>query len=115
MDDAFTWWLPFRRKTQPEQPPNASATARFGGDGGDEPVLIGVVHGPVESAMAQDALAEAQIPAHIKHNALGAIYGISVGSFGAAEVWVPPTFVEQARDVLIGIGLLDAEDVEDDT
>src|SRR3954469_495387 len=100
MEAALNRWLPWRR-AEPEPAP--SATARFGGDGGEEPVLVGAINGPVEVEMARDALAEAEIPAYIKDNQLGRVYGLTIGSFGAAEVWVMPVFAERARDVLIGV------------
>jgi hypothetical protein len=84
----------------------ATAAIRFGDDGGDEPALIGVVHGPVAIEMARDALAEEAIPVYIKQNSLGSIYGLSIGGFGSAEVWAPRPAEERARDILIGIGLL---------
>ncbi len=106
MDDVLRWWMPRRRAAAEDSAPTTGATTRFGGDGGDEPVLIGIVNGPVEIEMAKDALATAGIPAYIKQNSLGPVYGLSIGSFGTAEVWVMPVLAEQARDTLIGIGVL---------
>lgn len=103
MDAALKRWLPWRR---PEPEPTASATARFGGEDDEEPVLVASIQGPVEIEMARDALSEAEIPAYIKDNQLGRVYGLTIGAFGTAEVWVMPIFAEQARDILIGIGLL---------
>lgn len=106
MDRTFNW----QGETQPRDEEQraaeqSGATARFGGNN-DEPVLIAVINGPVEGEMARDALDEAQIPALVKRNTLGSIYGLTFGAFGSAEVWVPPTFAEAARDVLVGIGVL---------
>lgn len=111
MDAALNRWLPWRR-AKPE--PTASATERFGGEDDEEPVLVASIHGPVEIEMARDALAEAEIPAHIKDNQLGRVYGLSIGAFGEAEVWVMPLFAEQARDTLIGIGLLGEPEQHDE-
>lgn len=114
MDEALRW-RGRMRAADAEAPREPEATAATGatagyGDGRDAPVRVAVVGAPVESEMARDALAEAGIPAHIKGNSLGQIYGLSVGSFGAAEVWVPSPLAAQARDVLIGIGLLQPDD-----
>ena len=106
MDDVWTWQFPHRGRAARTTEPDTAASERTGGDGDDEPVLVAVVNGPVEGAMAKDALAEAGIPAYVKQNSLGAIYGLSVGSFGVAEVWVVPPLAERAYDVLAGIGLL---------
>jgi hypothetical protein len=105
--DALRWRLPWTGAVKPEE--QAGTAARFGGEGGDGPVLIAMIHGPVEIEMAKDVLAEANIPALVKQNSLGRVYGLSVGSFAAAEVWVPLPLAEQARDLLIGIGLVDEE------
>jgi hypothetical protein len=110
METALNRWLPWRR---PEPEPVASATARFGGERDEEPVLVASIQGPVEIEMARDALAEAEIPAYIKTNQIGRIYGLTIGSFGVAEVWVMPPFAEKARDVLIGIGLLAEPDARE--
>jgi hypothetical protein len=106
MDDALRWFRPIGGKHEAQDRAQSGATARFGGDGGDEPVLIAVVNGPVEIAMAQDALQTAGIPAHIKRNSLGPLYGLSIGSFGSAQIWVHPALAEQAYNELVGIGVI---------
>ena len=106
MLDALRW--PFHRG-KPEAsgvPARSGATTRFGGDGDSPPVLLGVVQGPVAVEMAKDALAEADIPAYIRSNSLGAVYGLAIGSFGSAEVWVLPELAERALEILVGIGVL---------
>lgn len=113
MDDTLRWRRMIDRDSQGEAQPQAGATARTGGGGGDEPVLLAVLDGPVEIGMAQSALQDAGIPAYVKQNSLGPIYGLSIGSFGRGEVWVPPALVDPARDVLIGIGLLPDEDEDE--
>ena len=109
MDETFAW-RGWSRPATARDTAGATAALRFGGAGGDEPVLIGVVHGPVAIEMAKDALAEEGIPAYIKQNSLGSIYGLSIGGFGSAEVWAPRPAEERARDILIGIGLLGSPD-----
>ena len=109
MDDALRWRQPLGRDEPQEQPQTSGATARTGGSGDDQPVLIAVLEGPVAIGMARDALAEAQIPAYVKQNSLGPIYGLSIGTFGRGEVWVPPALADQAIDTLIGIGLLEPD------
>lgn len=111
MDDALRWWKPIDHPTDNAPPdeevqPQSGATARFGGGAGDEPVLVAVINGPVEIEMAQDALQQAGIPAHVKRNSLGPLYGLSFGSFGSAEIWVLPALAEQAYDELVGIGVI---------
>jgi hypothetical protein len=113
MDDTFSWGMRLGWRSKRTVQSATAATTRFGGDGADDPVLIAVISAPVEAEMAKDALAEAGLPAYVKQNSLGQVYGLSVGSFGTAEVWTPPAVAEQARDVLIGIGLLQPDDNHD--
>ncbi len=108
MDDALSRRQSKRTDETEQTQSRAGTGARLGG-GGEEPVLVGTVAGPVEVEMAEDALKQAGIPALIKRNSLGPVYGLSVGSFGAAEVWVPQPLAGQAHDILVGIGVLGAE------
>ena len=108
MDDALSWRRSKRGDETAQTQSDVGTNAGFGGE--DEgPVLVGTVAGPVEVEMAEDALKEAGIPVLIKRNSLGSVYGLSVGSFGAAEVWVPQPLAGQAHDILVGIGVLGAE------
>lgn len=112
MNNILSWYVTGNWDDQDHTRLNASATARYGGDSDQGPMLIGTVSSPVEAEMSEDALKEAGIPALIKRNSLGTVYGLSVGSFGAAEVWVPRSFAEQARNILIGIGVLEPPEDE---
>ena len=107
MDDALPWQQ--ARHTQPDEPVPARSgvTARTGGPGDDEPVLIAHISGPVRIEMAQEALRDAGIPAYIKRDTMGMVYGLSVGPLAAAQIWVPRPLTEQAEDVLVGIGVLE--------
>ena len=104
MDMVFGRWLRGDDNAEAESQPTTGTRAGFGGD--DEPVLVAMIDGPVQIEMAKDALETAGIPAHVKQNSLGPIYGLSVGSFGTAEVWVVRPLAEQARETLVGIGVL---------
>jgi hypothetical protein len=106
MDDALPWFRSIGGEREAQDRAQTGATARFGGDGGDQPVLIAVVNGPVEIEMAQDALHSAGIPAYVKRNSLGPLYGLSIGAFGSAEIWVHPALAEQAYNELVGIGVI---------
>jgi len=111
MDEAIRrpWWAWPRRETV-EAVGTVEEARRGGGD--DGPVMIGIVHGPVEIEMARDALAEAGIPAHIKQQSAGSLYGLSIGPLAEAEIWTPRPLAEQARETLVGIGLFAAPEDE---
>ena len=108
MDTLLGWWRPRKDNPAADTQSAGGSRAAFGGD--EEPVLVATIDGPVQIEMAKDALAMADIPALVKQNSLGPVYGLSVGSFGAAEVWVLPVLAEQARETLMGIGLLELSD-----
>ena len=108
MDETLAWPLGGDDAKEPAAQAKTTATTRYGGN--DEPVLVGRISGPVAIEMAKDALQSDGIPAFVKQNSLGPLYGISIGSFGSAEVWTPAAFADRARDTLIGIGLLGEPD-----
>ncbi len=105
MDDALRWKPSLNQQWEQTTESRTNTTARFGG-GDDEPVLIAVLHGPLAPEMAQDALTEAGIPVFIKRNTMGALYGLTLGAWGSAEVWVPPALAQRAYDILAGLDLL---------
>jgi|GEM_PF-5220496 len=105
MDDALRWKRFSKADNPSDAPPRAETTARFGGQD-DEPILIAIIEGLVDIELARSALQDAGLPALIKRNSLGPIYGLSGPFYGTAEVWAVPALAEQTRDVLIGVGLL---------
>jgi hypothetical protein len=111
MDETFRWQAPFRFSREPKQAATGSS-ARTGGDGRGDPVLIATLDGPINAEMAEDALKDEGIPVFIKRDTMGSVYGLSIGALARAEVWVPRPLADQARDVLIGIGLLELSEDE---
>lgn len=108
MDDALPWHHVRHRERPEPAPAPVSATARTGGPNDDKPVLIARLSGPMRIEMAAEALRDANIPVHIKRDSLGMVYGLSSGVLAAGEVWVPRPLAEQATDVLVGIGMVEA-------
>src|ERR671933_309306 len=78
MLDALRWPRHHREPEADDAPERMAATARFGGDSGSQPVLIGVVQGPVAVEMAKDALAEAGVLSELAERALEILIGIGV-------------------------------------
>lgn len=107
MDDALPWQQARQTKQDQPTPARSGMTARTGGPGDDEPVLIARISGPVRIEMAKEALRDAGIPAYIKRDTMGMVYGLSVGPLAGGEIWVPRPLAEQAEDVLAGIGVLE--------
>jgi len=55
---------------------------------------------PVEADLIQGILEGHGIPAIIKQESLGRIYGLTVGQWGETLVLVPETVLEEAREIL---------------
>ncbi len=106
MDDLLN--LPLRSKASMAErtPRTATASASFKAEQ-EQPVVVAVIQGPVAAEMALEALHEAGIPAMLRRNPLGAVYGMSLGAWGETPVLVPAPLYEQARDILVGMGLVE--------
>jgi len=83
-----------------------TATTNFKGVT-EQPVVVAIIHGPVAAEMALEALQDAGIPAMLRRNPVGTVYGMSIGAWGSTPVLVPAPLLEQARDVLLGMGLME--------
>lgn len=71
--------------------------------GGEKPVrwqVVAVAHGLAEAAIIQGRLEFEGIPARVHQEAVGVVYGLTVGPLGQAEVLAPEALAEQAMDVL---------------
>jgi hypothetical protein len=90
------------------KPTATTASTRFRG-GQEQPVVVAVIQGPVAAEMALEALQEAGIPAMLRRNPVGTIYGMSLGVWGETPVIVPAALQDQAHEILVGMGLVDDE------
>jgi len=73
--------------------------------GGEKPVrwqVVAVAHGLAEAAIIQGRLEFEGIPARVHQEAVGVVYGLTIGPLGQAKVLVPEALAEQALDVLSG-------------
>jgi hypothetical protein len=61
------------------------------------PVCVGVVDGPINGEIARSFLESAGIPAFVQRDTLGAIYGLTTGSYGRVAIFVPAAFADEAR------------------
>ena len=115
MVDGFLGRLDRVRRSGVDPRAEAVTTARFGGDDDREPVLVGVVAGPIPIEMAREALADAGIPALVQRSSLAPVYGLAIGSFGRAAIWAPAPLAEEAYAVLVDLGLLEPDGVGGDS
>ncbi len=80
--------------------------------GGSEPlrwVVVGENFFPAEAAIVKSRLESEQIPALVQQEAIGSVFGLTVGPLGSARVLVPEPLVERALAILA-----DTFEVEED-
>jgi hypothetical protein len=71
--------------------------------GGREParwVAVGVNFNPAEAAIIKGRLESEDIPAIVQQEAVGVVFGLTVGPLGAAKVLVPESLAERALAIL---------------
>ena len=96
-----------RRRTEGETAgePATGAATTTGGGSENEPVVVWEAANLMEAYVVKGRLESEGIPALIRGEAVGAIYGLTAGSLAVAKVLVPAPLVDQALTLL-----LDAED-----
>ncbi|MFZ4850469.1 MAG: putative signal transducing protein, partial [Caldilinea sp.] len=81
------------------------AATTTGGGSENEPVVVWEAANLMEAYVVKGRLESEGIPALIRGEAVGAIYGLTAGSLAVVKVLVPAPLVDQALTLL-----LDAED-----
>jgi hypothetical protein len=76
------------------------STTTTGGDLDQEPVVVWEAANLMEAQVVKGRLESAGIPAIVRGEALGAIYGLTTGSLAAADVLVPAALATKALDLL---------------
>jgi hypothetical protein len=59
-----------------------------------------IAAGQPEAEIVKGRLENEGIPAVLRYESLGTIYGITVDGLGQVEIQVPASFVEEARQIL---------------
>ena len=109
--DALPGW--FRRRpdvdSQPDSDSSCSDNSReetagglttAGGSDDQKPVKVWEAANRMEAEIVAGRLHSEEIPAIIRGEALGAIYGLTTGSLAAATVWVPAALAPKAIEIL---------------
>ena len=96
-----------RRRTEGEAAgePATTAATTTGGGSENEPVIVWEAANLMEAYVVKGRLESEGIPALIRGEAVGAIYGLTAGSLAVVKVLVPAPLVDRALTLL-----LDAED-----
>ena len=77
-------------------------------------VAVGVNLNPAEAAIIKARLDSEDIPAVVQQEAIGTVFGLTVGPLGSAKVLVPEPLVEKALDILSETFEIADEDEYDD-
>ncbi len=104
ISDSLRGW--FRRKVEKiESPPEAetakpSVSSTTGGGTEHEPVVVWEAANRMEAEIVKGRLESEGIPAIIRGEALGTIYGLTTGALAVTTVLVPAPLAEKALDIL---------------
>ena len=79
-----------------------TASATTGGGSSHEPVVVWEAANLMEAQVVKGRLESEGIPAFIRSEAAGVIYGITAGSLARADVLVPGPLADKAVDILFG-------------
>ncbi len=85
---------------RPAEPQPSQAAATTGGSVTQEPVVVWQAANPMEAQIVKGRLQSAGIPAIVKGEAMGRIYGFVYGGLAERDVLVPAPLAESARDLL---------------
>ena len=80
--------------------PTSPATAATGGSSSQEPVVVWQAANPMEAQIVRGRLVSAGIPAIVRGEAMGRIYGFVYGGLAQRDVLVPGPLAEAAAALL---------------
>lgn len=98
LSTGFSGW--FRPKHDQVTSEQTKTTASTGGSIDQEPVVVWVAANQMEAQIIKGRLESEGIPAIIRGEALGAIYGLTTGSLAESAVLVPAALAEKAETLL---------------
>lgn len=92
-----------RRRTEGEAAgePATTAATTTGGGSENEPVIVWEAANLMEAYVVKGRLESEGIPALIRGEAVGAIYGLTAGSLAVVKVLVPAPLVDRALTLLL--------------
>ena len=106
LSDTFPSWRSQRHEAKPEADfnagPNENAERSGTTTGGSEqePVVVWEAANLMEAEIVKGRLESENIPAYIRRDAIGGIYGLTVGGLAKADVLVPAPLAEKAAALL---------------
>lgn len=106
--DGLMGW--FRKEENSAEARGTASTT--GGDLDQEPVVVWEAANLMEAQIVKGRLESEGIPAVIRSEALGAIYGLTTGALAVAAVLVPAPLADKALDLLSSAVEWDEDDEE---
>jgi hypothetical protein len=97
--DGWLGWLRHPLQQQNESAATGSASVTGGGTD-NEPVVVWEAANALEAQVVKGRLESEGIPAIVRGEALGAIYGLTTGGLAATDVLVPAPLAQKALEVL---------------
>ncbi|MER2599141.1 MAG: DUF2007 domain-containing protein [Caldilineales bacterium] len=89
-------WLNRRRRADSQRAQAAAGSSIQPG----EPVMVYEAAGDLEAQVIKAYLQDAGIPVMLQGEALGRVYGLTVGKIARVRVYVPAPLAEKARELL---------------
>jgi hypothetical protein len=89
--------------------------ATTGGDLHQEPVVVWEAANSLEAQVVKGRLESEGIPAIVRGEAVGALYGLTTGGLAATDVLVPAALAEKATQILNEEMAVDVESEPDDS
>ena len=93
-------WRMLNEDDQPAEARTETASATTGGSTTQEPVVVWQAANPMEAQIVKGRLLSAGIPAIVRGEAMGRIYGFVYGGLAERDVLVPGLLAESAEALL---------------
>lgn len=100
LSEGFSSWFRPKGSHAVDEQAHQATTASTGGEIDQEPVVVWVAANQMEAQIVKGRLESEGIPAIIRGEALGAIYGLTTGILAESAVLVPAALAEKAKALL---------------
>lgn len=112
LSEGFAGWFRSRSGDSNEAATQAGTTATTGGSLDQEPVVVWVAPNQMEAQIVKGRLESAGIPAIIRGEVLGAIFGLTTGTLAESAVLVPAALADKAETLLQSNERWDADEAD---
>jgi|LakMenEpi03Aug12_release.lakeMendotaPanAssembly.Ray.scaffolds.fasta_scaffold349322_2 hypothetical protein len=110
LSEGLAGWFRPRRGTVDAEETQTGTTATTGGSLDQEPVVVWIAPNQMEAQIVKGRLESAGIPAIIRSEVLGAIFGLTTGALAESAVLVPAALADKAETLLQSDESLDSDE-----